>query len=557
MARVKKTLNSIIWRVALYIRLSKEDGNDVSYSVINQEKILRGFLEENEENFELYDIYIDDGKTGTDSMREEFQRMLQDIDDKKVNCVVVKDLSRLSRNYAESGLYLEQYFVEKDIRFISLELPKLDSYLKPDEVSSIATAFQNIVNDDFCRQTSIKIRGTFNRKRADGEFIGAFAPYGYKKSSEDKHKLIIDKEAAEVVRNIFNWFINGESKTGIAKKLNDMGVMSPAKYKQSNGMNYKNPNVEQHNSLWSMRTIDTILRNQVYLGHMVQGKQKVKSYKVHKQIKVPEDEWFIVENMHDPIIDQKTFDKAQNLLNRDIKTANNQRKTYLFSGFLKCADCGKAMHRKKTGNYIYYSCKTYKMQSKKACTPHTIREDELIQAVTDAVNMQIALIEDKKKLIEEIQNAPVTQNRILQIKTSLNQKNIDIDKVNRVRDGLYLDWKNGDITRDDYIRLRETQDSKLGTLRENLTALKNELETIQNELNVDAPLFQMFKENKKIKKIDRPLLIEFVEQIHIEENKKIKIQFKFQDQMRHILSLIDNHEKSQPVKTKLKKLSFK
>ena len=554
MARVKKTLNSIIWIVALYIRLSKEDGNDVSYSVINQEKILRGFIEDTNENFQIYDVYVDDGRTGTDTQREAFQRMLKDIEDKKVNCVIVKDLSRLSRNYAESGLYLEQYFVEKDIRFISTELPKLDSYLKPEEVSSIATAFQNIVNDDFCRQTSIKIRGTFNRKRMDGEFIGAFAPYAYEKNPEDKHKLIIDKEVSGIVKNIFEWFISGESKTGIAKKLNDLGVLSPTEYKRVKGMNYQNPNSLNKKNLWSMKSVDMILRNQVYLGHMVQGKQKVKSYKVHTQVNVPEDEWFIVENMHEPIIDGVIFDKAADLLKRDIKTANYQRKTYLFSGFLKCADCGKGMHRQVSGKYVYFSCKTYKMQSKKACTKHTIREDELIKAVTDGINFQIMLIEDKKKLIDEIKNAPVTQNRILEIETALKQKEIEIDKVNRIRDGLYLDWKSGDITHDDYMRLREMQDNRLAELRESLYVLKKELETIKNEINTESPIFSLFKEDKKIQEINRSLLIEFVDFIEIEENKKIKIHFKFADQIKHILSLLEKHEET---KNKEKKLTFK
>lgn len=554
MARVKKNSNAIIWKVALYIRLSKEDGNEKSLSIINQEQILRKFVEDMTGNFEIYDIYADDGRTGTDTQREGFQRMIKDINDKKVNCVIVKDLSRLSRNYAEAGLYLEQYFVEKDIRFISTELPKLDSYLKQEEVSSIATSFQNIVNDDFCRQTSIKIRGTFNRKRMDGEFIGAFAPYGYIKNPEDRHRLLVDTEVAGIVKEIFEWFISGESKLGIAKKLNDMDILCPTEYKHFKGLNYKNPNTVAIKNLWSSRKVDDMLRNQVYLGHMVQGRQRIKSYKVHKQINVPEEEWFIVENMHEPIIDKITFDKAQDLLKRDIKTANHQRKTYLFSGFLKCADCGKSMHRHKSGKYVYYSCKTYKMQSKKACTKHSIREDELTKAVTDAINLQIMLVEDKKNLIEDIKNAPVTKNKIYEIETVLKQKELEIDKVNRIRDGLYLDWKSGDITRDDYFRLRETQDNRLSELRESLNVLKKELETIKNELNAESPVFNLFRSDKKIEKINRALLIEFIDFIEIEEGKKIKIHFNFSDQIRHILSLAEKHEEED---NKQKKLSFK
>ena len=554
MPRVKKTQNkTITWITALYIRLSKEDGNDVSYSVVNQKKILTRFLRENEENFELYDIYIDDGKTGTDSNRENFQRMLQDIDDKKVNCIIVKDLSRLSRNYAEAGLYLEQKFVEKKIRFISLALPELDSYLNPNQVSDIATQFQNIVNDDFCRQTSIKIRGTFNAKRTDGEFIGAFAPYGYMKDPSNKNKLVVDEESAKVIQDIFTWFIDGESKTGIAIKLNDFGILNPARYKKSKGAKYNNPN-NIDKSLWSMKTIDSILKNQMYLGHMVQGRYKIMSYKVHKQIHVPEDEWFIKENTHEPIISQSIFNKAQNLLNRDIKTANNQRKTYLFSGFLKCADCEKGMHRQTAGNYVYYSCKTYKTQSKKVCTKHSIREDELIEAVTNAINLQISMIEDKRKIIDDIKNAPVTKNKIRQIEKALEEKNKEINKINSIRDGLFMDWKNGDITREDFHRLKGSQDDKIQTLKENLESLKSELQIIQNEINPDSPLFELFKDTNRIEKINRSLLIEFVEHIYIKEDKKIRVEFKFSNQIKHLSSLIDNHLEKE--NTKIKKLSF-
>ena len=559
MPRVSKTQKkSITWTVAIYIRLSKEDGNDVSYSVINQEKRLRKHVEEMDEPLEIYNVYIDDGRTGTDSNRESFQQMLQDIRDGYVNCVVVKDLSRLSRNYAESGLYLEQFFVERNTRFISLELPTLDSYLRPDEVSSIATAFQNIVNDDFCRQTSIKIRGTFNRKRSDGEFIGAFAPYGYKKDPENKNKLIVDKEPAKVIKDIFTWFIDGESKRGITIKLNDLGILSPTAYKHSKGFNYQKNRNNSDLYLWSHNTVDAILKNQMYLGHMIQGKKRVKSYKVHKLIQVPEEEWFIVENTHEAIISQEMFDKAEDLLNRNVKTANFEKKTYLFSGFLKCADCRKAMHRHKSGKYVYYSCHTYKEQSKKACTKHGINDAELIQAVTDTINLQIALIEDKKKLIDGIKESPQTKNRVVQIDNLLRQKTKEIEKVNRIRDGLYMDWKNEDITRDDYMRLRALQDEKLTQLRDNLTALREELKTIETELNTESPVFELFQEQNRIEQIDRSLLIEFVEQIYIEENKKIKIHFKFKDQINHILSLVNEHEETieNKEKTISKKLSF-
>ena len=223
MPRIRKQTQSLketvikIWRVALYIRLSKEDGHDISYSVENQKQRLMQYLDISEDEMELVDIYIDDGYTGTDSDRDDFQRMLSDIRAKRVNCVIVKDPSRLSRNYIEAGHYMEHLFVTLDVRFISLELPALDSYKFPEQMNSIAVPIQNVVNDDFCRQTSIKIRGVLDNKRKNGEFIGAFAPYGYLKDPDDRHKLIVNPETAPIVKNIFTWFLEGMSKSGIEK----------------------------------------------------------------------------------------------------------------------------------------------------------------------------------------------------------------------------------------------------------------------------------------------------------------------------------------------------
>ena len=536
------------WFVALYIRLSKEDGHDVSLSVENQKQALLHYLENSEEDLKLIDIYIDDGRTGTDSDRFDFQRMLKDIEDKKVNCVIVKDLSRLSRNYAEAGLYLEQFFVENDVRFISLSLPALDSYLRPDEIGSLATAMQNIMNDDFCRQTSIKIRGIFNIKRDEGLFIGAFAPYGYLKDPENKYHLIVDENTADTVRDIFRWFLSGESKMGIAKKLNDLGILNPSEYKKSIGLNYRNPNDVHKATYWSMRTIDMILKNQMYIGDMVQGKGKIKSYKIHKHVPVPEEEWFIVPGTHEPIITSETFYKAQELLKRDTKVANNSHKLYLFSGLLRCADCGKAMHRATTGDYVYYSCRTYKERSKKACTKHTIREDRLEKAVLKAINTQLALVEDIEIMIKEIENAPSTKKVFERLNKAFEQKEKEIYKINLIRDGLYTDWKSGDITKDDYIRLRKSYDEQLEELKNSLVKLKEEINAFNGDLQLGTPYFQFFKKYQQVDKLERGLLLELIDTIYIYEGNQIEIKFKFADQQKHILALIKEYQKTKTKK---------
>ena len=243
-AMAAKQTAVIVWLVAIYIRLSKEDGNDESYSVTNQRQRLMAYYESimMEESMQLVDVYVDDGYTGTDSNRDDFQRMLGDLDTGRINCIIVKDLSRLSRNDWECKRYLQHLFVVKDTRFISLELPRLDSYKRPDEIYDLGVTMQSAYNENHCRETSIKVRGTLNAKRKAGEFIGAFAPYGLQKDPADKHRLIIDPETAPIVRDVFHWFVrDGMSKNGIVTRLTELGIPSPAAYKRQNGMNYNSP----------------------------------------------------------------------------------------------------------------------------------------------------------------------------------------------------------------------------------------------------------------------------------------------------------------------------
>lgn len=445
MARIRKNSapkDRVLWNAALYIRLSREDGNDESYSVKNQRQRLMEYLENRmlREEMRLAGIYVDDGCTGTDSDRESFQRMLEEIDQGIVNCVIVKDLSRLSRNDWECKRYLQHLFVVKDVRFISLELPKLDSFENPDEVYEMGVSIQSMYNENHCRETSIKVRGTFNMKRGRGEFIGAFAPYGYSKDPNDRHRLLVDPPAADIVKDVFYWFVrDGMSKIGIAKRLIGMGIPCPAAYKRQNGMKYHNPAIKNKEPLWSARSITAILTNQMYLGHMVQGKQKVKSYKVHTRINIPENEWFIVEDTHEPIVDKETFDQAQMLMQKDTRTAPGAGRLYTFSGFLRCADCGKAMGRRTSKHLVYYACKTNLTQGQ--CTRHSIRDDVLERAVLKTIQKQVALIDDMAQLIDDINNAPAPRDVSNRLAASLRLQKQELEKISGIRTGLYIDWK--------------------------------------------------------------------------------------------------------------------
>ena len=299
------------WRLGEYIRLSKEDlkkGKDDSNSVKNQRDLLNDFYQKHIEEFESVSEYVDDGHTGTDANRENFQRLLADVMSGKINCVVVKDLSRFARNYSDAGSLIDNLFVQMGVRFISLA-ENVDSYLNPDSVSSIIVPITNVMNDQYCYQTSKKIRQVFDYKRRNGQYIGSFAPYGYIKDPKDKHQLIVDPEAAEIVKLIYNKTLQGETRRAIVYHLNDHGIPSPTTYRKNKGLPYSCS--VSDNPMWGDRVLTNILTNPIYTGDLVQGRRRVKSYKVHEIEAVPEDEWVRVADTHEAIIDRETFEKVQ------------------------------------------------------------------------------------------------------------------------------------------------------------------------------------------------------------------------------------------------------
>ena len=543
------TVSIVRWKLGKYIRLSKEDmnrGKDDSNSVINQKALLDDYYIQHIEEFEnVEEPYVDDGCTGTDTNREGFQKLLADIYAKKINCVIVKDLSRLSRNYTDAGSLIENLFVQMNVRFISLA-EGIDSYLNPDSVSNLIVPITNVINDNFCYQTSKKIRQVFDYKRRNGEFIGGFAAYGYLKDPKDKHALIIDEEAAEVVRNIYTWFLDGMSKNAIVRNLNSQGVLCPSEYKKSKGLNYQNPHSDEK-PLWSAKTVSDILKNRLYVGDMVQGRQRVKSYKIHTQEQIPESEWYIVENTHEPIIDRAVFEKVQQLLKRDTRTAPQEKKLYLFSGFLRCADCGKAMSRSQVKGTVYYFCRTYKDQSKTACTKHAIKHNRLEMAVLYAIQQQVYLAVRYSDTIAHINTLPLQKSQSIRLTALIEAKEKERAKIMRYKQSIYQDWKDGEITHSDYRHMSEDyerQISAINTVLDNLTAERAEL---QNGIDTENPFLATFRKYENIDKLTREVLIGLVDHIKVHENGNISVKLKFADELRRIMEYIEINKQSEAV----------
>jgi len=547
-AHSSKAANAqILWRIAVYVRLSREDRNkesgrsEDSDSIVNQQKILVEYLEKFfEGQYEVVDFYVDDGLTGTDDTRKEFMRMVQDIEEGRVNCVVCKTLSRAFRNYSDQGYYLEQYFPQMNVRFVTTGDPKIDTYTNPEAITSLEVPINGLMNDRFAAKTSGDIRRTLDHKRRAGEFIGAFAPYGYLKDPSNKNHLILDNEIAPIKHDIYRWLVHdGMSMSGAAKKLNEMGIPNPTAYKQSKGCNYHNPNSGANDGLWTGTNLRRMILEPVNLGHMVQGRQRVVSYKVHNMVSVPEEDWFICENTHEPTFSQEEYDTLVRLLQRDTRTSNHSRTVHLFGGFLKCHDCGKAMRRKPSQWNIYYVCRTYAEKSNTHCTRHSIREDALGSAVLSAVQTQVALLESLRKIIDKINLLPETNTHALRIEQLLKEKIRALEKVKLLSDGLYVDWKSGDITREDFRRMKdrfEAQKEQLGRVTANL---EEEQCLMGKGADSGSEIFQVFLKYSNVRQIDRALLIELIDTIYIHEGKEVTIDFRFQDELERMMEFVE------------------
>ena len=454
------------WNAGLYTRLSREDGDKLqSDSIVNQRALLLDYLK-TEPAIAYVDSYTDDGYTGANFDRPEFQRLLRDVRSGRIDCIVVKDLSRFGRNYLATGYYLEELFPQLNVRFIALG-DHLDSHLRPEELSGLTLPIKNLLNEEYCKDISKKVRSVLDAKRRRGEFIGNFAPYGYEKDPADRHRLQCDPQTGQTVQQIFRWYLQGRSLRAIARQLNCDGVLSPAAYRQQHaqrcGLEPAGPQ-----PLWGVSTIRRILTSQVYLGHLVQGQRTTKSHKLRTPVAVDPAEWIVVEHTHPPLICQQEFDQVQALLSRHSRSAPGRGGAYPLAGLIYCAECGRAMNRKVSGGRAYYVCATHKL-SPQACASHTIREDALFAAIVTALADQIAALPRR----EDSYAPPVwVQEQKAALAGAILKLRQQVCQLQERRLGLYEDLKQGLLTQQDYHALRERYAQALDSARQELDRLE-------------------------------------------------------------------------------------
>lgn len=542
-------MNKIIdqtFKVAIYLRLSKEDDDlscssgakSESNSISNQRKLIYDFMKSHPE-LELYDEYKDDGKSGSNFDRAEFQRMMKDIEAGKVNCVVVKDQSRFGRDYIDVGKYKEKIFPKLGVRFITIN-EGYDS-LSATSSDDLAFTINSFVYDFYIRDISTKIRTNLTAKKQNGEYAGAFVAYGYVKDSNDKSKLVVDQFAADVVRDIFRWKIEGLSPQNIAVRLNELGIPSPAEYKKLSGSNYKTSFQTSSKAVWSHVSVRRILKNEIYLGVMIQGKRTTPNYKTKTVVTKAESEWLRVEGTHEAIISVRDFELVQELLRDDTHCRAGDVTVPVYAGRIYCGDCGAAAVRKTVSyagkRYVYYVCNANK-HDKTVCSRHSIREDILGQVIYQTVRHQIDLLLDVDKALRQFENLSWEKHKLKQLDASIEIQEEVVRKNNTLRLGIYEDLRAGLLDRSEYESLKKELAERIAEATAAIENLNKEKREILDGVSKQQSWIEQFRQYENVTELTRPMVIHLIERINIFEDSNIEIVFRHRNQIEEILRFI-------------------
>ena len=505
------------WNTAGYLRLSREDGDRAeSDSIANQRKLLEQYLSAHPE-LNLIGFYQDDGYTGTNFDRPAFRRMEADIEAGKINCVLVKDLSRFGRDYIEMGRYLERVFPAQGVRFIAVN----DHVDSQQGRYDMLLPMKNIFNTQYARDISDKVRSAIHTKQQRGEFVGAFPSYGYQKDPANHSHLVIDPAAAQVVRRIFDLFEQGWGKIKIAKQLNAEGIPSPSEYKRILGERYHNGRKIDQTTYWTYATVHRILQNQMYAGNMEQGRNYRPT--MHgKAVQLDRSEWTVVSDTHEAIIGAEQWERVQALLRKRTRQLSFEQNQSPFAGFLRCGDCGRAMVKTKRAGGIYYSCGSYKRYGPTVCTKHSISHAVLEEIVLHDLNQIISSVQNLQSLAEEAKQ-PSSRGR------SGERERLEggLERLYRLKKSAYEDYRDGLIRREDFMRYQSDYERQ----ERELSAQLQQLENVQEEDLLLHPWVQSLLQHGKLTSLDRVTVAETVRQILVFEDGRIEITYTFSNEL--------------------------
>jgi DNA invertase Pin-like site-specific DNA recombinase len=525
------------YRAMKYIRLSYADDNSgESNSVINQRKLLDSFIE-NHPDIEAVGEKVDDGWSGIVFERPAFKEMMDDIKAGKINCVIVKDLSRFGREYIETGRHLREIFPAYGVRFIAIT-DNIDT-LK-DNADDLVVSVKSIINDAYCRDISVKTRSALAEKRSNGDYVGACTVYGYKKDENNHNQLVIDDYPAAVVRDIFSMRLEGVSAAKIAEILNNRGILSPMEYKRDRGLPHpKKGFADKADSKWSATTIIRVLKDETYAGTLIQGRRGTLNYKVKDLIDLPESEWARTENAHEAIIHPRDFDLTRRVMKLDTRTAPGGDKVYLFSGVLICGCCGGRMTRKtdrKNGKtYHYYYCPTGK---KNGCeNPQRIKESDLITCALESVKSHIVGVVSLDSVLRSVGAEAASSKLARQYEAQIAENEHRLEQISGFKSTLYENMIAGIITKDDYktLKSRYAQDSAI--LIQATGSLRQELADVKSGKGERLRWVEHFKKFDGLTELDRKTVTHLIRNIKLVSKTELQISFSYQAEFENALAL--------------------
>lgn len=534
----------IFYYVAVYLRLSRDDmttegSKTESNSISSQRDMIRSFIQK-QDDMAIYDIYVDDGWSGTNFDRPEFKRMMADIEAGHVNCVIVKDLSRLGRDYIEAGRLIQKTFPAFSVRFIALT-DKFDSLTADHNETSLVVPVKNFVNDSYTRDISGKVRSHQQIKREKGAFIGAFAVYGYQKSGENRNLLVPDEYAADTVRKIFAWKIDGYSNLAIAERLDELGILSPMEYKKMRGEKFKTGFVTGVKAKWSAVAVKRILTNETYIGTLVQGKEEKVNYKVKKLVAKPESEWTKVKETHEAIISKEDFEIVQELLQIDTRAGNGEKKAHMYAGILFCGDCMEPMIRRinryQGKENISFICSTRNNSGN--CTRHSISEEDLNRLVLTGLRQQIALFLDKSKVLSQLQQMEVNFEEVVSFDKEIERLHKEQDKYLSLRAGLYEDLKKKIITEEDFKNFRGIYEQHYKELEQAISKQESTIKKLFQSGVMAGMNLERMKTLMQVTELDRTTLISFVKHIYVYEDKRVYLELRYKELFSKVIMLND------------------
>lgn len=530
-------MNKRIYKTAMYLRLSKGDddlntSDKTQSNSIESQKLIIGNYINSQDDLELAGCFIDDGHTGLNFDRDAFKKMMKKVDAGEIDCIVVKDNSRLGRDRIVTTEFISKTFEEKGVRFISIN-DNYDSLTAGSSEKNLIMPITNLFNDNYSKDISNKVKASKQAKWNNGDFMGAFAPYGYKKDSNNKNHLVPDEEAAKIVQEIFAKKISGVSGNAIANYLNEMGVLSPGDYKKSKGINYQSGFKNKAHSKWSCKVVLGILADEVYIGNLVQGKRRKVNYKLKKEIIVPENERVRVEGTHEPIIEKSDYELVQQLLVRDTISSKNKYEN-LYGGLLFCGDCGFSMVRRKNYHkgrqYVRYICSNYNRNGSDKCSRHSIAEPVITSIVTSELNLLFSKVNNINNLIEKLKEKKIDTDTIVSRNKEYERLQNEIKKTTALKETLYQDFSSGLLNLNQFESYRKIYIEREEELKNAVLKHRNMIEKIyENGIQCGQRLESLKDVNRK--NINRVLLVTFIDKILVYENDEIEIYYKIADEL--------------------------